>query len=177
MLQQILLGVRRKNVLSSSHAEIKQFLKLPPIDLSQWCHATRPSLPQMSKMAYDYLSTPTSLVPTEEANLATKLTFDEKAKPYCYTFTAKIFVRSWIRVLKNIDLPMPKDFHEAYEAMKSKLENMVNDDEVIDYALEPYYVVHNQNTFEKEFVPISVDLAYNFLRSSPTKLYADQVDL
>ena len=34
----------------------------------------------MSKMAYDYLSTPTSLVPTEEANLATKLTFDYIAK-------------------------------------------------------------------------------------------------
>ena len=84
-------------------------------------------------MACDYLSIPTSSIPAEEANSAAKMTFDNRIKLHSCTFKAEMCVRSWMNVLKECNVQMLDNFHISYAELTMNLDDLVAEDEVIDY--------------------------------------------
>ena len=86
-------------------------------------------------MACDYLAILASSVPAEEANSATKMTFDDRIKLHSCTFKAEMCIRSWMEVMQESDVRITDNFHMAYEELKFNLDDLVGGDEVIDYML------------------------------------------
>ena len=86
-------------------------------------------------MACDYLAILASSVPAEEANSATKMTFDDRIKLHSCTFKAEIGIRSWMEVLQESNVQITYNFCMAYEELKFNLDDLVGEDEVINYML------------------------------------------
>ena len=61
-------------------------------------------------MLCDYLAILASLVPTEEAHSASKLTLDDRIKLHYYTFKVEMCLRSWIGLIEKASVPMQADF-------------------------------------------------------------------
>ena len=134
-----LMGVHNKSLVSDSRSEIEQFIRLPLAstdkDPLQWWHDNKSAMPQLYRMACDYLAIPASSVPAEEANSAAKMTFDDRIKLHSCTFKAEMCIRSWMEVLQESDVRITDNFHMAYEELKFNLDDLVGEDEVIDYML------------------------------------------
>ena len=47
----------------------------------------------------------------------------------------KMCIQSWMEVLQESDVRITYNFHMAYEELKFNLDNLVGEDEVIDYML------------------------------------------
>ena len=134
-----LMGVQNKSLISDSRSEIEQFIRLPLAstdkDPLQWWHDNKSAMPKLYRMACDYLAIPASSVPAEEANSAAKMTFDDRIKLHSCTFKAEMCIRSWMQVLQELDVQITYNFHMAYEELKFNLDDLVGEDEVIDYML------------------------------------------
>ena len=102
------MGVQNKSLISDSRSEIEQFIRLPLAstdkDPLQCWHDNKFAMPQLYKMACDYLAKPASSVPVKEANSAAKMTFDDKIKLHSCTFKAEMCIRSWMQNLQESDV-------------------------------------------------------------------------
>ena len=134
-----LMGVNNKSLVSDSQSEIEHFIRLPTAgtdkDPLQWWNDNKSAMPQLYRMACDYLGVPASTVPAEAANSAAKMTFDNRIKLHSCTFKAEICIRSWMDVLKESNVQFPDNFHTIYEELIMNLDDLVSEDEVIDYIL------------------------------------------
>ena len=93
------------------------------------------SLPRLYNMAIDYLATPASSVPSEVANLEAKLNFEDRARLHPCTFKAEMCLRSWMATLGMVNIGLLEDFHEAYANLELYLEELIVEDNVIDYIV------------------------------------------
>ena len=134
-----LMGVQNKSLISDSRSEIEQFIRLPLAstdkDPLQWWHDNKSTMPQLYWVACDYLAIPVSAILAEEANSAEKMTFDDKSKLHSCTFKGEICIRSWMEVLQESNVQITDIFHTTYEELKFNLDDLVGEDEVIDYML------------------------------------------
>ena len=78
------MRVNNKSLISDSQSVIEHFIRLPSAgtdkDPLQWWNDNKFAMPSLYRMACDYLTIPASSVPTEEANSAAKMTFDNRIK-------------------------------------------------------------------------------------------------
>ena len=81
----------------------------------------------------NYLTIPASSILAEESNSAARITFDDRYKLHSCTFKAEMCIRSWINVLDASNISWANNFHTSYEAKKNHLDELVAEDEVIDY--------------------------------------------
>ena len=85
-------------------------------------------------MACDYLAIPASLVPSEEANSEARDNFEDRQRLHSCTFKAEMCIRSWIDLLDSINIPIPQDINDAYESLEINLEEIIAEDDVIEYC-------------------------------------------
>ncbi|KAL3691985.1 hypothetical protein R1sor_005636 [Riccia sorocarpa] len=88
------------------------------------------------RMACDYLAIPSSSVCAEEANSAAKITFDSRFSLHKTTFKTESCVRSWLQTLQSMKIPLPQDYHVAFDALNLDFQTLAEDDEVIEYMLD-----------------------------------------
>jgi hypothetical protein len=89
--------------------------------------------PRMYKMACDYLAIPASSVPSEEANSEARDNFEDRQRLHPCTFKAEMCLRSWIDLLDSINIPIPEDINDAYDTLNINLEEIIAEDDVIEY--------------------------------------------
>jgi hypothetical protein len=87
----------------------------------------------MYKMACDYLAIPASSVPSEEANSEARDNFEDRYRLHSCTFKAEMCIRSWVDLLDNVNIPLPEDINDAYNSLDINLEEMMAEDDVIEY--------------------------------------------
>ena len=133
------MGVNNESLVSYSQLEIEHFIRLPLAstekDPLQWWHDNKSTMPQLYWVACDYLAIPVSAILAEEANSAEKMTFDDKSKLHSCTFKGEICIRSWMEVLQESNVQITDIFHTTYEELKFNLDDLVGEDEVINYML------------------------------------------
>ena len=136
-----MLGVNENHheSTSSSKSEIEHFMKFPQAKIDtdplQWWFNNRFALPRMYKMACDYVALPSSSMRLEEANFEANESFREGVRLHSCTFKAKMFIRSWMDVLHQANISLPKDFNEAYQNLDVDMEDIAMEDDIVDYML------------------------------------------
>ena len=83
-------------------------------------------------MACDYLAIPASSLPLE-ANSKACDNFEDRQRLHSCTFKAEMCIRSWIDLLDSINIPIPQDINDAYESLEINLEEIIVEDDVIEY--------------------------------------------
>ncbi|KAL3701241.1 hypothetical protein R1sor_019263 [Riccia sorocarpa] len=121
-------------------SEVERYMKQPQenykIDILQWWFSHKSVYPALYRMACDYLAIPSSSVCADEANSAAKITFDSRFSLHKSTFKAESCVRSWLQTLQSMKIPLPQDYHIAFDALNIDFQALAEDDEVIEYMLD-----------------------------------------
>ena len=84
-------------------------------------------------MACDYLPIPASSMPSEEANSEARDNFKDRKRLHSCTFKAEMCIWSWLDLLDSVNIPVPEDTDDAYNCLEINLEEMMVEDEVIEY--------------------------------------------
>ncbi|EQC33425.1 hypothetical protein SDRG_08940 [Saprolegnia diclina VS20] len=100
-----------------------------------WYTSPRPVL---YKIAMDYLSIPTTAVPSERANSAAKRVFEGRDSLGDNMFKAQMCAKSWMQLAKALDFPLPDDYLQALDDLKARVDllEMAKEDPVIQYYLD-----------------------------------------
>ncbi|KDO22423.1 hypothetical protein SPRG_21180 [Saprolegnia parasitica CBS 223.65] len=106
-------------------------------DLLEWWEDHRETYPRLHRMAKDYLAVPASNVPSERANSAAKFTFQGRDNLHDCTFKAETCVRSWMKLFKRVGVPLPNNFHDAFQRLdKDKVVAMSDSDAAVRYYFQ-----------------------------------------
>lgn len=92
----------------------------------------------MYKIACDYLCIPTLTVPSEEANSEAKSNFQDRSRLHSCTFRAERCIKSWLDLLEEENILLPKDFNDAYDSLDFELGiwGSAMEDNVVEYMLK-----------------------------------------
>ena len=85
----------------------------------------------MYKMACDYLAIPASSGPSEA-----RRNFEDRDRLHACTFKAEIYIRSWLDLLDSLNISFPEDFNVAFDNLDLDLEDMIAEDDVIEYLFK-----------------------------------------
>ena len=73
-------------------------------------------------------------MPSEEANFESRDNFEDRQWLHSCTFKAEMCIRSWLNLLDNLNIPLPKYFNDAYNnSIDINLKEMMVEDDVIEY--------------------------------------------
>ena len=87
-------------------------------------------------MACDYLAIPSSSMPLEEAGSEARCNFEDRDRLHACTFKAEIYIRSWLDLLDSLNISFPEDFNVAFDNLDLDLEDMIAEDDVIEYLFK-----------------------------------------
>ena len=84
-------------------------------------------------MACEYLAIPASSVPSEETYSEGCSNFENRSRLHPCTFKAEMCIRSWLDLLDSANISIPEDINDAYNSLDIDLEDMVAEDDVMEY--------------------------------------------
>ena len=117
--------------------EVERFCKLPMLstqtDIVKWWCGQKEQYPTLHLLAMNYLRIPSSSVPAERINSVAVRIFEHRERLHDATFKAEMCASSWIKMLKKLNIDIPRNPKKYLEENNIDISKIQNDDIVIEY--------------------------------------------